>query len=141
MAASSSQIIIVPRPAAGADWAYTVPAGYGLLPFFVICVSALLTDSGSAGNRQPTLQILDRPGGVPIGTFGINAALIVSQSARYVWGSGLPAAAAPVNSTSSPSTFPLPQGLIVPGGGVVQVVTTGLLAGDQWSDIVLTLGS
>lgn len=137
MAAASTQLIIVPRPAAGADWAYVVPAGFGL---YVVCVSALLVDSGSAGNRQPTLQLLDRPGGVPIGSFGINSPLIVSQSARYVWGAGLPAAAAPVNSTTSPSTFPLPQGILVPGGGVIQVVTSGLLAGDQWSDIALTLG-
>jgi hypothetical protein len=132
--ASSQFLIIVPNPAAAADWAYTVPAGYasGLI---LISASALLTCSATVANRQPALQC--RSPNNTVLSAGINGALTASQLARYLFGMGLPALGAPVNSAVSPSTYPLPQGLYVPPGGTIQVVTAGLAAGDQWSDIVL----
>ncbi len=134
-----AQIVVVPKPAAAADWAYTIPTTYGS-GVILISVSALFTTSGTVANRIPNLTLLNGPSGAgTILSAGIAGALTATQSARYLWGMGLPALAAPVNSATTPSTFPVPQGIMVPPGGIIASITAAIAAGDQWSDIVLVL--
>jgi hypothetical protein len=135
MPATTSAYLVVANPAAAADWAYTVSPTQFPNGLIIVSVSALLTCSATVANRIPMLNVSG--GANRVGIFGINAALTASQVARYVFGSGLPAAAAPVNSASAPSTFPLPVGLFVPAGGSIATVTAAIASGDQWSDIVL----
>jgi hypothetical protein len=134
MAASTQLVVVVANPATATDWSYTNNTGN---PLLLVTVSALFTASANVASRQPSLFI-STPGN-RVGVFGVNSTLTASQVARYVFGAGLPASAAVVNSPGgvSPTTYPIPWNLFVPVGGLVYVVTAAIAAGDQWSDIVL----
>jgi hypothetical protein len=134
MAASTQFVVVVANPASATDWSYTNTTGN---PLLLQTVSALFTASANVASRQPSLFISTPANRV--GVFGVNATIVASQVARYVFGAGLPAAAAVVNSPGgvSPTTYPLPTTVYVPPNGQVFVVTAAIAAGDQWSDIVL----
>lgn len=117
------------NPAAGADWTYTVPAGFTQV---LVSVRAVLTTSAVVANRVPVLRIT-----IPTGQIVADIAAIAAQTASttitYVWMAG-----APANNTNNVQQMSLPQGLRLPAGSVVQTITAGISAGDQWSSISIT---
>lgn len=128
----SAQSVVTPaNPAAGANFTYTNTSG---VPQVLEALKALFTASASAGSRFLQWQILDASSNVL--AYGINTAAVVASTSCTV-----DAAIGNSYQASATGTWqsPLPAGLVIPPGGFVTLITT-ILAGDQWSAIVLTFG-
>jgi len=123
-----SGVTITPaNPAAGADWSVALPQGvFGEFVSF----AATLTTSAAAGNRQVQVQILDGAGNV---VYQAPASQnLVASNTNTVSGSE-----SNVTSTilATVAEVALPPRVKVDAASIVKTVTTGLAAGDQWSNI------
>ena len=127
----SVQETIVAQPAAGADWSYTFPA---IGRYRVQQMCATFVTSAAAGNRIPRIQVFGYSG-VVTWWAGPQAFVVPSASVK------VNAASTCITTTVDGSSIhlPLPSPLIMGSGEILQVSTTGLQAGDQWSSIVLTI--
>lgn len=127
--AGQSVSTTVANPAAAADWTYTVPAG---VQQTLLSVRAVLTTSATVANRIPVLRITS-PTGQIIADVAALAAQTATTTVTYVWMAG-----APSNNVNNVQQMALPTGLRLMPGSTIQVITSGLSAGDQWSAIVIT---
>lgn len=119
----------VANPAAGADWAYTVPAG---VQQTLISVRAVLTTSATVANRFPVLRITS-PTAQILADVSALAAETATSTVTYVWMAG-----APANNVNNVQQMALPTGLRLLPGSTIQTITSGIQAGDQWSAITIT---
>jgi len=120
--------IVVPNPAAGADWTQTVPAG---TEWIIRSVTGILTNAVAVANRVATLEARDGAG-VVLFQADINQTLVAGNVYNLSWFPGaLVAAAANVDNGG------MPQECRLPAGFVIRTVTAGLQAADQWSAIAL----
>lgn len=119
----------VSNPAAGVDWTYTIPVG---LQQTLISVRAVLTTSAAVANRFPVLRITS-PTGQILADVSALAAVTAGSTVIFVWMAG-----APANNVNNVQQMSLPSGLRLMGGSSIQVLTSGLQAGDQWSAISIT---
>jgi hypothetical protein len=116
-------------PGAGADWSWIGPT-FGA--FRVSMVTAVLTTSAAAGNRIPALQVLDASSNV-LAQLGLTSLITASAAAAITWGKGLTGVGA--SQTVLTAAFP---DVVWPPGVKLQTSTGGLLAGDQWSAIIIS---
>jgi hypothetical protein len=121
------KLIVVPNPAAGADWTYKFsgPSWY-LLRFGL----ATLTTSAVAGNRPVALVVTYT--GIQCGAFIPNLGQIASQVFVYNF----------ANTSSITSIGPfvplqIPPDILLKDSMTLGSSTSGILAGDQWSGIAL----
>lgn len=124
-----TQTIANPNP--GADWAITLPDH--TRSRIQVVRGALLT-SGTAGTRIPRFTVNDSAGNI-LGAWTATASQIASLSWAYTWSS------APIITPALQFQIPvpLPAGLIVGNLARLASVTSGILAGDQWSTIDVLL--
>lgn len=126
--APSPQVATVQAPAAGSDWAWAAPAGRLVRPVSVV---GKLAASTVAGSRVPSLKVV-APGGVLVAALPSDYHPAPGASAVYIWVRGLgymPTATGYVAKSLGDMTLP--------PGCTIQVVTTNLQAGDQWSDVAV----
>lgn len=126
----SPRLVTVGPPAAGADWSWPAPQGQLLR---LRAVSAKLTADATAGTRAPLLQVVDADAAVVL-SVPLSAAVAATAAAVITWAAELPAA----YKTGSDYVAPLP-GILLPANLTVKVTTAALAAGDQWSDVLLTV--
>ena len=127
----------VPNPAAGVDWSYASAANEFVGE--IVGISALLTTSATVGNRTVGLAIqyqdVITAGGPSIYLSNSATAVTASQTITFNW------MAYPQPSAIGPLTnFQFQQ--IPPRTGfgntsALKTITSGILAGDQWSLILL----
>jgi len=114
------------NPGAGADWTLTMAAGQRALPK---SFTAQLLTSGVAGNRNIELIIDD----------GANVVWRASAPASVIAGTTQQLSGATTNSPTGVVTTDfsvvIPPNLFLEPGWRVRTATTGILDGDQWSNI------
>lgn len=125
--------IIVPNPAAGANWTYTVPAGEVWL---LQAWRGQLTTDANVATRSINWRV-ERPATLEdlmLFTASVGQAAVSTVVYQGTKGIGeLPA----VRNGGLQMMFP--DGLYVEGGVVISVVTQNIQAGDQWSAIHLDI--
>ena len=127
--AQSAYTVVVPNPAAGADWTYTLPA-----PARLTSLQAYLDTA--AATRIPYLALQTSPGVytafIPMTN---NVALAAGNPSFCMF----PAAAIILGTaTNATYTAPLPD-LLLAAGAIIGSFTKALAISDQWNSIVLTL--
>lgn len=122
------KVVAVQAPVAGSDWSWQGPTDR---PFRIQSVRAVLASSATVANRAAELHVLDRDRNVIIDVPAI-ASQAASSTETWSW---LPVGFGP-GTVDNPALGPLPD-CWVPDGCSVKVVTAGIQAGDQWSEIVL----
>ena len=123
--------VLVPVPAAGADWIVTPPAG---ATWELLHVKAILATSAVAANRSPVLRIRDNAG-LDLDAYPAAAVVPASSAIEQGWESGLGTPATVILNVATMSEPPP----LVPLGGSLRVLTGNLDVADQWSAIVLTV--
>lgn len=118
----------VASPAAGADWSQTVPASH---LWQLLTVTATLTTSAVAGNRQARLALGD--GTNPFAVLTAPAVQAASLAHVYTWAVGMTPLALGLQQLQA-----LPP-IALGNGWTISVSTLALDAGDQWSAIRLGL--
>jgi len=116
----------VSNPSAGADWVYTVTAGYRTR---IRSVSFLLTTSASVATREVTLIIDD--GAHIVGQFAATVTQAASLAIQYT---GSAAPYAPVTQPAV-ANIPLPPDLVLPSTYRLRSSTAAIQAADQYSVI------
>lgn len=120
------------NPAAGADFGIALA---NPIRAQIRSVSATLTTSAVAGNRVVTAQLVSQQTSKANGVFPANVAIPASTVSRVTFAPGAGGSAASLLFVN----VQLPQPTVISGiTGNIQtftVVTNGLLAGDQWSNI------
>lgn len=127
--AGFTRSVTVTNPAAGADWSITVPTGAS---WTLNGVSALFTASAAVANRLPEI-VLVSPGGTNLFVGTQNTFVTASQAITFMTGGNqvtlMPNANLAYVATNT--------SIRLQAGAVIKSVTTGIQAGDQWSNIVL----
>jgi hypothetical protein len=123
--------VTITTPAAGANWSITVPAGAS---WTLTSVRATLATSAAVANRVPDLQIKDGSGNIVMDALA-GVAQTATLTDTWSWSSG------GVTSTvlGASNSVALPWAFRLNPGWVIQQVTTGLQAADQWSGIALSV--
>ena len=123
------EVVTVKAPGNGSDWTQVVPGGE---QWRVLLARSILTASAVVANRvvRWTVQSAD---GI-IGEVESSAAQVASATVRYTFIGGAYAAQAGQSAGRPSLGVPL---LWLPSGFVFGVATSGLDAGDSWSNIVL----
>jgi hypothetical protein len=123
--------VTITTPAAGANWSITVPAGAS---WTLTSVRATLATSATVANRIPDLQIKDASGNIVMDALA-GVAQTATLTDTWSWSSG------GVTSTvlGASNSVALPWSFRLNPGWVVQQVTAGLQAADQWSAIALSV--
>lgn len=123
--------MLVPSPAAGAEWSFTLPSGYWWL---LALGRAVLTTSAAVATRASGLQIANGDGTRFYATNpGATVAATLAQEVSYSAGGPQgPAGAAAV------ATIDVPE-VILPGGWRVGSLTQALDVADQYSGVRLYL--
>lgn len=119
----------VSSPAAGADWSF-VPAGGDKTK--LLAITAKLVTSGTASNRQPSLQITDETGNLLVSDVS-TAAQPASVTGIWSWRSGASQYGGNITGTAFSASAP---DFWLPAGAKVGLSTAGIEAADQWSTIV-----
>lgn len=121
----------VTNPAVGVDWSRLNDSGGGWLIGYVV---ATLTTDANVANREPNIRATD--GNLPWFRSPVQVAQTAGLTNFYCAFPGSDAGAA----TSAARLFGWPtDGLWLPPGHRLEMVTALLQAGDQWSDIHLDL--
>lgn len=131
--ASSQTTTVQTAPAAGANFIYTNQTG---APQSLLAAQATFVTDAVVGNRKVSLQISDAGGHVIASV--IDGTLIVASSTITI---DAYQGATQTNAASGTTILPIPQNIIIPPGGTVQFLASGIDAGDQWSAINLTFGT
>jgi|SRR5215472_13024530 len=125
-------------PAAGADISVTTATSASMRP---TAISATLTTSATVANRIVTLKFTDFGGAViwqSASRLSGASAQQASTTWTYQWGAVLgyeETVAYPIG-TGTESTTSIPD-IVINGGGLIQTVTSGLQAADQWSGLTV----
>ncbi len=123
--------IIVPDPAAGTDWVTTIPTGQ---IWRIQALQARLVTSAVVATRFPSLHVDD--GAAQYWSIQTQANQAASLTRFY---SFAPIGALGPVSTAYGSGDLLPNRLIMPAGHRIGPLTSGVQAGDQWSQITLLI--
>lgn len=116
--------------AAGSEFTFDVPAGQ----FWILkAIHVIYVAAAAAASRRPRL-VITFSGGSLI-EIPSAATIIISQSSRLVWGEGLPNMD---DQVGLQQTMPLPSNLLLPPGTIIESVTTGMNAGDNYSTAQFT---
>ena len=121
--------VVVPNPAAGADWSYAVTA-LGMLVAF----TAELVTSATVATRTVAINLKDSGGNL------IAAAVAPANQAA---GQGViyqGQTSGQAQAVGAVDIVLFPTGLVLPIGAIISSSTAAIQAGDQWSAIVLTFG-
>lgn len=122
------QSVVIGSPAAGTDWALTISTSRRQR---VIAASGLLTSAVAVANRIPSLFIDDGANVYCVSPSGNTQ--VASTAVQYTWADSTPLVAV----TDAKVIAPMPSNLILPVAHRIRVVTTGLQAADQWSNVTL----
>ncbi len=115
------------NPAAGADFAFSVPLG---ARWRWVSLAAVLTASATVGNRIVHGVVQDVGGNTVFNASQVTAQT-AGQAITYSFAPGLTSQ----NINDGAALVTLPGGLWLQGGAQIKSSTTGILAGDQWSAI------
>ncbi len=119
--------VIVTNPAAGADWVQTIPANERWRP---ISLEAQLAVANS-GAARPVEIVLDN-GSAIYARMATNTTAPINATANVNFSN----AGTPSTSIASDLYAQMPSGVILPAGHRVRSVTTNIVAGDAWSNII-----
>lgn len=120
------RVIPVTAPAAGADWAITVPGGHA---YTVLSASGILTTAVGSTGDIPALQYTAE--GLLVGRWSLLLALAASIAHRVTWSEhGVTGAMFDTEVASIPT-------LTLPAGSVIESRTLNIAGGDQWSGVAL----
>lgn len=122
---------LIPNPAEGADWTFTLPAGAA---YQLLLATATLTTGAEAGNRFPTLAFQNGDSLTFFRTVD-STAIPTGIAASISFGPDISTA---TGNSGQLATIALPF-LILDAGWKITAITSGLLAKDQWSSIRLYL--
>jgi hypothetical protein len=121
----------IANPAAGVDWSYTVPLQHRAR---IMAIRAVLQTSATVATRSPLMQLLDLSSNVLL-TIEPAAAQAASLLLAYNYAPGMPSLAVVANNMKCP----FPENMILTGGQKVAPTTLSIQAGDQWSNIWITV--
>jgi len=124
--------VLVPAPAVGTEWLYTITNSTLELKT-VRAVVFKLTADGNTGNRNPTVVVNDS-NGLPVFTSIAMSTLIASHNQTYQMYQGTDFNTQP--SANSSLTISFPEVPLL-NGFTIRSANTGLKAGDQFSNIIL----
>lgn len=118
------------NPAAGADWTYTVPVSRRQR---IQSLSSTLVTSAAAANRD--VQLIVDDGVNVVWQMSAPAAVVAATTQVFsATGTNLP-----TGIITTTTTLVLPPGLVLQNGHRIRTATTGIQAGDQWSNIFLMI--
>ena len=121
----------VNKPAADTDWKVTVPSG---VQWNVRAGTATLVTSATAGSRYAGVTVT--VDGLLTWSITSNAAQAASETYPYSFTAST--SSGYYASSAYGSVLPLPD-MWLPEGTVIASLTFGLLAGDQWQNIALSV--
>lgn len=125
------KVVVVPTPAAGADWVQTVPAG---VAWEVLSVFERLVTSAVVATRSLNLDFKD-PDGTRIIRYPYAAGQAASLTTSYALGAGYGAI-----QTTNEACAPLPSPpILVPANWTIQSATNLIDVADQHSLIFLVV--
>lgn len=123
--------VVVPTPAAGAEWNQVVPAG---VTWELLSAYYVLTTSAVVGNRSLTLQVRDPDGNRYVRIYN-GGSVTPSTAAPVSWLAGLGAIAA-----GSLLGMALPGPAIpMPAGHQIGSLTSGMDVADAYTAIILSV--
>ena len=126
------QTVSVGNPAAGADWSYTTS-----YPARLLHVGAVFTSSSTAATRYPQLNFPGIGNANAYDAMPAGSGITASQAFNLQWRLGFGAAYQMSGANTWAASF-ADYG-VLPAGTVIASSTSGLQAGDQWSNISLLL--
>lgn len=126
--------LLLPNPPAGQDFILTVPANER---YRLLSIHATLTTDATASSRAVWLHILT-PNGTTIAAVHSGGSQAASTSRIYQWLPFAPLAVSPYGATLAP--LPAPPFELLPGWQA-RPLTAFLSAGDQWSNIAISVQS
>ena len=120
-----------PNPGVGADFAFVFSK---TVPVKVHSMLILLNTSAVAGNRMPTLSIVNAIGGNHYFEVGLTAAVAANAICPMVFSTAYTQVQAMTLGGLAGYGAPLPD-LWIPPGGALSMFTTNLDVSDFWNDI------
>lgn len=120
---------VVPSPAAGADWTFTIP---GRSAMRILSVRAIFASAVAVATRFPALVITDGVSQVMNLPGASGEAASITET--YCWA---PTADSIQTGTGGSNSASIPDKLILPVGFTIGSSTPNIQAADQWSGIVI----
>jgi hypothetical protein len=127
--------IVVPNPAAGAAWTTTIPAGYTWEVRGIAC--KLVTDANVASRTNFIITVTD--GTTELGRTFAQTTCAASKTFRITSAIGYQGGGAGINDVGTVMSIPMGDGTRMLPGWVITLSLTAEQAGDQFSDIILTV--
>jgi hypothetical protein len=124
------RVIPIAQPGPGSDPGPVVVPGSSI--WLPLSLTGLLATSATVGDRAPILSLDD--GTTTIESYRVGAAITASSTVQVVFAAGLGYAHSSV--IAGVSAAGIPHRRAYPGWRI-RLATSGLLAGDQWSGLVL----
>lgn len=125
--------VAIPAPAAGVGtWSYRVPAGVRAV---LLNVQATIVADANVANRVFLLQVLNAAGQPLLALLG-NAAVTAGQTYRLNWSVGPSQSSSAAGYQTAGMAWPYPLN----GDDLIQLTVSGIQAGDQLSEIALSMG-
>lgn len=121
--------VVLPNPAAGAEWSTVVPAG---VVWELLTARVQLTTSAVVANRSPRIRAQD-PDGLNTVEYGGATTAAAAQVNTYNWSSGYGATNTNISLHAPLSSPPAP----IFGGWTVKSITGNIDAGDQYATPIL----
>lgn len=122
-------IFTLPRPAAGADFVFTLDSDKHL---YVLAVTGQLVTSAAIANRTVHFQFRDNAGNTLLDSPATQAQA-AGATQRY---NGFPAVSG--SSFDNSQILPLPDDYFLFPNWIVRSLTTNIDAGDQWQNVVVS---
>lgn len=127
------QVIRVPPPAAGADWAHVFTGGFVRR---IISVAAQLVTSAAVANRAVRLDLTAPEGRVL--SIPLPAVITAGLTTQLTWAEGI----YPVNTALFDSALSTGfEGMVCPPGFAIGTVSAALDAADQFSNVFIMVES
>lgn len=122
--------IVVPAPATGTNWNYTVPAGIRLnvhaIAFYFAC-------DANAANRQQVIYVMDPEGGNSFSAIA-QAVVIANDNTDFCFADGNRDMAAAIGGFA---TVPMSTSLVLKPGDVLFSDCQNIQVGDQFMEIYI----
>lgn len=122
-------LVSMQDPAAGADFAFTIPQGECWELFAIY--GTLVTDATVA--TRNVLLLLRAPGGVSLFEMDSPSGQAASLTQRYNWGGALPR----TTVSNTRVMMPIPNRVRIPPGGDISSAVISLQAGDNWGTVAV----
>lgn len=132
---ATSWTVVVPQPAAGSNWSYTLPG-----PAKLVCASGAFVayNYGTSYTRYPQIVLGDLGGGVQL--FSTSSAIGNGTTLYFSAFLGTPKGLASPSYADNVTIPELPD-VVLPGGSTISGSVPGLQAGDQWESLALTFSA